>query len=185
MNQTQLSHAFNGVFWLTGLSGAGKTSTATLTGQALHDAGMAHMVLDGDSVRQGLSADLGFSTQDRRENLRRVAHVAKMFSEKGYICLCSFITPFEEERQLVRSIVQENFFLVYIDCPLNACIERDPKGLYRKALSGQIANFTGISQDFEKPSHCDLRIDTHDFNTEKAAAQLFAFITASLHIKPL
>ncbi len=171
-----------GVFWLTGLSGAGKTSTTSTVGQTLESAGVAQMVLDGDTVRRGLNEDLGFSAADRRENLRRVAYVAKLFSEKGFICLCSFITPFEEERALVRSIVGDNFYLVHIDCPLQECIQRDSKGLYRKALSGEIENFTGISQPFEKPQQADLCINTRLLSREDAAQSLLNFIASSLHI---
>ena len=149
------------VIWFTGLSGAGKTTLANALEAELHRQGRRTLVLDGDNVRQGLCADLGFSAQDRHENLRRVGEMARMTMEAGVITLAAFISPFEEDRARVRDIVgPENLFEVYVRCPLAVCETRDVKGLYRKARQGEISHFTGVSAPYEEPTAAHLVLDT-------------------------
>lgn len=148
------------VLWFTGLSGAGKSTIANLVEQALHGMGRHTILLDGDNVRHGLNRDLGFTDEDRVENIRRVTEVAKLMSEAGLITLVSFISPFREERRMAREILGDGEFIeIFVDAPLAVCEARDPKGLYKKARAGQIPNFTGIGSAYEPPEAPDLRLD--------------------------
>lgn len=159
--------------WLTGLSGAGKTSIAFQVEAILVDHGIAAYGLDGDNVRSGLNCNLGFSKEDRKENIRRVAEVAKLFADSGQICLCSFVSPFEEDRQMARQIHKASdlpFFEVFVDTPLNVCEARDTKGLYKKAREGAIKGFTGIDQIYERPINPDLIVTTENCTLEESAA---------------
>ncbi len=156
------------VVWFTGLSGAGKSTIADLVEQRLHAAGRHTMVLDGDNVRQGLNADLGFTDADRVENVRRVAEVAGLMVEAGLIVLVSFISPFRAERALARGVV-DAFCEVFVDTPLAVAEERDPKGLYAKARRGELPNFTGIDSPYEVPEAPDLRLDTTTLTAAEAA----------------
>jgi bifunctional enzyme CysN/CysC len=149
------------VLWFTGLSGSGKSTIANLVERELHDRGVRTFLLDGDNVRHGLNRDLGFADADRVENVRRVGEVAKLFLEAGVVVLCSFISPFKAERQMARELFAPGEFLeVFVDTPLDDCIARDPKGLYAKALRGEIANFTGISSPYERPEAAELVLET-------------------------
>jgi len=140
------------VVWLTGLSGAGKSTIANALQERLHVEGKLVYVLDGDNLRHGLSSDLGFTDQDRRENIRRVAEVAALFADAGVITVAAFISPFRSDRESVRGIVGcDRFIEIYLDVPLKVCEQRDPKGLYRKARAGEIADFTGIGSRYEPP----------------------------------
>ena len=140
------------VVWLTGLSGAGKTTLGRALERQLHARGCQTMLLDGDQVRQGLCSDLGFSPEDRTENIRRVGEVARLFFEAGHVVICAFISPIARDRGFVRGLVPGGrFFEVHVDCPIEVCIGRDPNGLYGRALKGGIADFTGISADYEAP----------------------------------
>ena len=160
MRQEENGHR-SGVIWLTGLSGSGKSTIAHAVEERLHRCGVSTYVLDGDNVRHGLCRDLGFSKQDRCENMRRAAEVAKLFVDAGTIVITAFISPFAEERQHARAIVGERDFLeVYCRCPIEVCEQRDVKGLYRRARAGDIRQFTGISSPYEAPSDADLTIDT-------------------------
>ena len=151
------------VLWFTGLPGSGKSTIANLVESGLHARGAHTMLLDGDNVRHGLNNDLGFTEADRVENIRRVAEVAKLMTEAGLIVLCSFISPFAAERRLAREMVQTGEFIeIFVDTPLEMCIARDPKGLYRRALAGEIANFTGIGQPYERPEAPELHLLTPD-----------------------
>jgi len=159
------------VVWFTGLSGAGKSTLARLVEGALHAEGRHTYVLDGDNLRHGLNRDLGFTDADRVENIRRAGEVAKLMADAGLIVLCSFISPFRAERRMVREMLPAGEFVeVFVDAPLEACIRRDPKGLYAKALAGGIANFTGLSSPYEPPEAPELRIAT-DATTPEAAAE--------------
>ena len=149
------------VLWFTGLSGAGKSAVAKVLEQKLHQAGRLTTVLDGDNLRHGLNRDLGFTPADRVENIRRVGEVAKLFVESGLIVLCSFISPFRAERQMVREMFAPGeFFEIYMDTPIEECIRRDPKGLYAKAQAGTIPNFTGISSPYEAPEAAEITLRT-------------------------
>ena len=149
------------ILWFTGLSGSGKSTIADLVEQKLSVRGQHTMLLDGDNIRHGLSKDLGFTDADRVENIRRVGEVAKLFVDAGTLVICCFISPFEAERELVRSLVGEGDFVeVFVDTPLETCITRDPKGLYKRALAGEIPNFTGVSSPYERPENAELTLVT-------------------------
>jgi bifunctional enzyme CysN/CysC len=163
-----LSNQKSFVLWLTGLSGSGKSTIANQVEQIFYRNGLRTYILDGDNVRRGLNADLGFSDIDRAENIRRVAEVAKLFVDAGVITIVSFISPFGEERKLAREIVgTEDFFEVFVDAPLDVVEARDVKGLYAKARAGLIPNFTGIDSPYEVPASPDLRIDTSASSIEE------------------
>jgi bifunctional enzyme CysN/CysC len=158
------------VLWFTGLSGSGKSTVAKVVEQRLFDRGCHTMMLDGDNVRHGLSGDLGFSAEDREENIRRVGEVSRLFFEQGNITLCTFISPYQEDRDRVRSLLPDGrFHEVYVNCDIETCKERDPKGLYEKAESGEIKNFTGISAPYEPPADPELVIDTDALSVEACA----------------
>lgn len=147
--------------WLTGLSGAGKSTIACLVDRQLHAEGRHTCMLDGDNLRQGLNGDLGFSDADRSENIRRVAHVARLMVDAGLIVIVSLISPFRVERALARSLfVPGEFIEVFVDAPVEECIRRDPKGLYQKVMSGQIRNFTGIDSVYEAPEAPEVHLRT-------------------------
>jgi bifunctional enzyme CysN/CysC len=149
------------VLWLTGLSGAGKSTIANRVESELHRRGHHTYLLDGDNVRHGLNRDLGFTDADRVENIRRVAEVAKLMMDAGLIVLVSFISPFRSERQMARALFEVGeFFEVFVDTPLAVAEERDPKGLYKKARRGQLRHFTGIDSPYEPPERPEIRIDT-------------------------
>jgi bifunctional enzyme CysN/CysC len=163
------------VLWFTGLSGAGKSTIANLVEGELHRRGHHTYMLDGDNVRHGLNADLGFTDADRVENIRRVSEVAKLMVDAGLIVLVSFISPFRAERQMARSLFERDEFVeVFVDAPLAVAEERDPKGLYRKARRGQLVNFTGIDSPYEPPENPELRISTGDLLPEQSAATVVA-----------
>ena len=165
------------IIWFTGLSGSGKSSIANILEKKLQALGKHTITLDGDNMRHGLNRDLGFTAADRVENIRRVGEVAKLMVNSGLICITSFISPFESERKMARSLVSEDEFIeVYIDTPLSVCEERDVKGLYAKARSGEIPNFTGISSPYESPENPEIRIDTTKQSPEEAANQIIEFI---------
>lgn len=138
--------------WLTGLSGSGKSTIANLVDQKLYELGYHSYILDGDNTRMGLNKDLGFSEEDRIENIRRVSEVCKLMNDSGLIVICSFISPFEKNREQAKEIIGDNFFEVFVDASLETCETRDSKGLYKKARAGEIKDFTGISSPFEIPS---------------------------------
>ena len=147
------------VLWFTGLSGAGKSTIANLVEAGLHARGVHTIMLDGDNVRHGLNKDLGFTETDRVENIRRIGEVAKLMTDAGLIVLCSFISPFRAERRMVRDLLDDGEFVeVYVDTPIEECIKRDPKGLYRRAMAGEIKNFTGVDQAYEVPENPELRL---------------------------
>lgn len=166
--------------WFTGLSASGKSTLARVIEEKLFDRGCRVYVLDGDNVRHGLNRDLGFSPEDRTENIRRVGEVAKLFTDFGAIVLTAFISPYREDRDSIRAIMNEGDFLeVFVDCDLAVCEERDPKGLYRKARSGEIPQFTGISAPYEAPQAPELVVDTASYDVEESAEQVIAFLEES------
>ena len=165
------------VLWFTGLSGSGKSSVANALEQALAAQGKHTYLLDGDNVRHGLCADLGFSAEDRTENLRRVGAVAGLMVDAGLLVLSAFISPYRNQRELVKSFIPEGKFVeVHIATPLEVCEQRDVKGLYKKARAGQISHFTGISDPYEAPQHADLVLDTSVTSLEDSVQQLLALL---------
>ena len=163
------------VLWLTGLSGSGKSTIAEIVEGELVARRIRVERLDGDIVRQGLTSDLGFSKEDRAKNIERVTFVAKLLSRNGVGCVCSFISPYQSVRDQVR-IETTNFIEVFVDASLDAVIERDVKGLYKKAIAGEIPNFTGISDPYEAPDEPDLRIQTDDETPLESANQILEYL---------
>lgn len=167
-----------GVLWLTGLSAAGKSTLAMNLEKRLHALGYACYTLDGDNLRTGLNSDLGFSETDRTENIRRVGEVASLFADAGLICIAAFISPYRADRDGARAAARNaKFCEVYVDADLASCEERDPKGLYKKARSGQVKNFTGIDAPYEAPLNPELVINTKNQTVEESVDQLLAFVT--------
>jgi bifunctional enzyme CysN/CysC len=170
-----LKHQRPAILWFTGLSGAGKSTIANIVEQRLHAAGHHTMLLDGDNVRHGLCRDLGFTEADRVENIRRAGEVAKLMTESGLIVLCSFISPYRAEREMVRNLVAAgDFFEVFVDTPIAECIRRDPKGLYAKAQAGQIKNFTGFDAPYEHPQSPEIQLYTLGHDAPALAEQVLA-----------
>ena len=169
------------VLWLTGLSGAGKSTTANAVEQRLYALGRHSYVLDGDNLRHGLTKDLGFTAADRVENVRRIAEVAKLFVDAGLIVLVSMISPFRDERLMARRMMEEGEFIeVFVDAPLEVCEQRDPKGLYRKARAGQIKNFTGIDSAYEPPENPDIVLKTGERSVDELADQIIAYLRSKV-----
>ena len=161
------------VVWLTGLSGAGKSTLAAALELALFNQGKQVFVLDGDNLRRGLCSDLGFSPEDRKENVRRAGEVAKLFAEAGLVCIAAFISPYRSERALARRIAPEGKFIeVYLNAPLAVCEQRDPKGLYARARAGQLKEFTGISAPYEPPERPDLEFRPAQLSVTECVALL-------------
>ena len=161
------------VVWLTGLSGAGKTTIAKLLIEDLHKKGINTQLLDGDNTRLGINKDLGFSENDRNENLRRVAELAKLFVDSGAVVIAAFISPLKNQRQMVRKIIGKHDFVeVFVDCPLDECEQRDIKGLYKKARAGEILDFTGINAPYEKPEDADITISSSLLSIEGCVEQI-------------
>jgi adenylylsulfate kinase len=157
------------VVWFTGLSGSGKSTLARAVEARLYEQGHLSMVLDGDNIRHGLNKNLGFSPEDREENIRRIGEVAKLFAQAGLVGMTAFISPYRKDRDLARSLVEEGeFFEVYVKVPLDVAEERDPKGLYKKARAGEIPEFTGISAPYEEPLSPELVIDTSVLSLEQS-----------------
>ena len=173
----QLNRHKSVIIWFTGLSGSGKSTLAHSVEEELHQAGCRTFVFDGDNVRHGLCANLSFSEKDRHENIRRIGEMSKLFIEAGVIALTAFISPFKVDRERVRALVSENDFIeIYCDSPLSVCEERDVKGLYKKARSGEIKNYTGISSPYEKPEHPDLVVDTAGKSIETNVEKILNFL---------
>jgi len=164
------------LLWFTGLSGAGKSTLAHALEERLYQMGNHTFVLDGDNVRHGLSGDLGFSDEDRIENIRRISEVANLFVEAGVIVLTAFISPFRSDRDKARSLVGKDFIEVYCKCPVTTCEQRDVKGLYSRARAGEIKEFTGISSPYEEPLHPELSIDTDSHSIDQCVEQLLEYL---------
>ncbi len=166
--------------WFTGLSGSGKSTLAQLLEQALFARGCQVYVLDGDNIRHGLNRDLGFSPKDRTENIRRIGDVAKLFTEAGVIAITAFISPYRADRDMVRAQMRGGDFIeVFVDCSLDVCESRDPKGLYQKARAGQIPEFTGISAPYEAPEKPELVLHTDHATPQECVEQLLAYLEAN------
>lgn len=159
------------LIWLTGLSGSGKSTIASELEAILNkDYGVHTYLLDGDNIRTGLNSDLGFSSEDREENIRRIGEVARLMVDAGLIVITAFISPFQRDRDLVRKLLPEGqFWEVYVDCPIEICEQRDPKGLYQKARNGEIPEFTGISSPYEVPRNPEVVLESDKFSTNECA----------------
>jgi len=165
------------LLWFTGLSGSGKSTLANAVEEYLFKHDMHTYILDGDNIRSGLNSDLDFSEQSRGENIRRIGEVSKLFIEAGIITLTAFISPFKEDRKIVKDLVGTDMFAeIFVDCPLEICEQRDVKGLYAKARKGQIKNFTGIDSPFEKPENPDVHVRTDQQSLESCTQKIIEFI---------
>ena len=163
--------------WLTGLSGSGKSTIAVDLEKRLLERGVRTYILDGDNVRHGLNKNLGFSPEDRTENIRRIGEVAKLFTDAGMVALTAFISPYRGDRDQVRAVMQDGDFVeVLVDCPLEVCEQRDVKGLYQKARAGQIPEFTGISAPYEAPLKPELTVKTGSQTVEQSAQQILGYL---------
>ena len=173
------------LLWLTGLSGSGKSTVAFRVEHALIERGCVAYVLDGDNVRHGLNSNLGFSANDRAENIRRIGEVGKLFVDAGLITLSSFVSPYRADRDQVRALLAEDqFFEIYVNTPLEICEQRDPKGLYKRARAGEIPNFTGISDPYEEPQAPELELKTDTVTIDEAARQVICLLEQHGKINP-
>ena len=177
----QMNGHRGGLFWFTGLSGAGKSTLAHTVEENLHQQGYRTFVLDGDNVRHGLCADLGFSEDDRKENIRRIGHMAMLYVEAGIVVLTAFISPFRADRDNVRKIAGADFNEIYCKCSLEVCEQRDVKGLYKRARAGEIPDFTGISSPYEEPEFADLIVDTES-HLEACADEVLQYIREATRV---
>ena len=171
-----------GVIWFTGLSGSGKSTLAKALEKKLFNKGYNVYMLDADNIRDGLNSNLGFSNEDRNENIRRAGEVSALFSQAGFLVLSAFITPFNEERRKVSEMHNQNFYQIYLSADLNTCEARDPKGLYKKARLGEIKDFTGIDSPYEVPDNPDLEVDTRKLSVDKSVKKLFDYIVKKIPI---
>lgn len=171
------------LIWFTGLSGSGKSTLAVQLEAVLHAQGFKTYLLDGDNIRSGLNKDLAFTDEARVENIRRISEVCKLFLDAGVVLLSAFISPFQADREQVKSIVgNKNYIEVFVDAPLEVCEQRDVKGLYKKARAGEVQNFTGISSPYEKPANPDLVIATHKMSVEESIDLLVKEITPKIRV---
>lgn len=174
--RTQNNHG-SCVLWFTGLSGSGKSTIANAVSHELYQTGIKEFVLDGDNIRYGLNKDLGFSEQDRSENIRRIGEVAKLFVESGTLAITAFISPFQKDRQQVRALFGDGEFIeVFVQCPLEECERRDPKQLYVKARNGEIRDFTGIDSPYEEPESPEIVLYTANETVEEAVAKVLSYL---------
>jgi len=173
------------VVWFTGLSASGKSTVARLVDKVLHGHGRHSCILDGDNIRFGLNSDLGFSPEDRNENIRRIGEVAKLFAQSGTIALTAFISPYSADRDRNRAInVPGDFIEVFVDCALEVCEARDPRGLYAKARAGKIPEFTGISAPYEPPETPEIVLHTDEEDEVRSAARVMAYLEANGYLRP-
>jgi adenylylsulfate kinase len=182
-DRNRLNRHKSGLVWFTGLSASGKSTIAHGVEKVLHDRGIRTYVLDGDNIRHGLNENLGFSPEDRQENLRRVAEVSRLFVDAGMLVLAAFISPYCEDRDFIRKrCANDNFVEIYVKCCLEECERRDPKGQYKKARAGIIKNYTGISAPYEEPEHPDLILDTSSCAPESAIESVLRFLEKKMCI---
>lgn len=172
------------VLWFTGLSGAGKSTLSVEVEKELHQRGVRTYILDGDNIRHGLNKDLGFSAEDRKENIRRIGEVAKLMVDAGIVTLTAFISPYREDRELVRQLLGEKEFIeIYVKCSLEECERRDPKGLYKKARAGEIKGFTGIDDPYEEPENPELVVETDKQSLEESVKQVITYLEENGYLK--
>lgn len=172
------------VIWFTGLPGSGKTTLAKGVAEKLREKGYRVEVIDGDWARKTISLGAGYTREERRIHLHRVAWVARLLARNGVIVVCSFVSPYRDVRKMIRDIIEEEipFIEVYVQCPLEECIKRDPKGLYKKALRGEIKYFTGISDPYEPPENPDIIVNTIDYSVEENINKIISFLIDKLNI---
>ena len=178
-HRNQLLGQKGATIWFTGLSGSGKSTIAVALENALHKAGRLSYRLDGDNVRLGINKNLGFSAEDRTENIRRIGEIAKLFVDTGVITLSSFVSPYRADRDIVRDLHVEagmDFIEVFVDVPLDVAESRDPKGLYKKARAGEIKNFTGIDDPYEAPNHAEVVLNSHEISLEQEVEILLSLL---------
>jgi len=177
-DRERLNKHRSGVIWFTGLPASGKSTIAHFLEKELFDRGIRAYVLDGDNIRHGLCGDLGFSREDRRENLRRIAEVCRLMVDAGLIVLAAFVSPYREDRRYVREKIGDGaFFEVYVKCSPETCEKRDPKGLYRKAREGKIQGFTGVNAPYEEPENPDLVLDTEKFSLDECIEMVLKMLS--------
>ncbi|WP_257009152.1 adenylyl-sulfate kinase [Bacillus sp. 7884-1] len=165
------------ILWFTGLSGSGKSTLANEIAKRLFDRKIRNYILDGDNIRFGLNKDLGFSKEDRQENIRRIGEVSKLFVDSGQVVLAAFISPFQRDRDQVRQLVEKNEFIeVFVNCPLDVCEKRDPKGLYQKLREGKIKEFSGVDSVYEEPVNPELIIDTNKYSIQECVALVIKYL---------
>jgi adenylylsulfate kinase len=163
--------------WLTGLSGSGKSTIAVDLEKRLCERGVRTYILDGDNIRHGLNKNLGFSPDDRTENIRRIGEVAKLFTDAGLVAITAFISPYRADRDQVRALMKAGDFVeIHVDCPVEVCEQRDVKGLYKKARAGEIKEFTGISAPYEAPANAELTLESHVLSVDAAVAKIVAYL---------
>lgn len=162
--------------WFSGLSGSGKSTICSELYKRLIDKKIISYILDGDNIRHGLNSDLGFSAEDRKENIRRIGEVSKLFVDAGFIVMTAFISPFREDRDKARDIIGNKFIEIYVKCSVEECIKRDTKGLYKKAIAGEIKNFTGISQDYEEPLNPELVLNTETESLKECVEKVIDYL---------
>ncbi|MCD3219543.1 adenylyl-sulfate kinase [Mammaliicoccus sciuri] len=171
------------VIWFTGLSGSGKSTISVALEKALFEQNITSFRLDGDNIRHGLNQNLGFSPEDRKENIRRIGEVGKLMVDAGVVTMTAFISPYEEDRNTVRDILEDGEFIeVYTKCSLDECESRDPKGLYKKARSGEIKEFTGINAPYEEPSNPEIVIDTENESVEESVEKIVAYLKENQYL---
>ena len=182
-DRMELLAQHSAIIWFTGLSGSGKSTIAGRVEEMLNERGFLTYLLDGDNIRTGLNKNLGFGDDDRNENIRRIGEVAKLFVDAGVIVLTAFISPFKSDRQMVRNLVGKGDFIeVFVNCPLEICELRDPKGLYKKARAGEIKDFTGISSPFESPDRAEIEIRSDQMGVEQAAEKIIKLIKPKIEL---
>jgi adenylylsulfate kinase len=173
------------VLWFTGLSASGKSTVAHELDRYLHRSGIHSYVLDGDNVRHGLNKDLGLSPAERKENIRRIGEVSKLFVDAGLLVLTAFIAPYIEDRKQVRSLLEKGQFIeVFVKCSISECEKRDPKGLYKKARTGEIKQFTGLSAPYEEPEHPEIILETDKFSVKECVDQILNYLTENGYVNP-
>ena len=172
------------IIWLTGLSGAGKSTIADLLEEKLNKQGKHTFLLDGDNLRHTLNQDLGFSDYDRNENIRRIGHVGKLMVDAGLIVIASFISPFEKQRKLTRELFEKDEYIeVFLNTPLEVCEQRDPKGLYKKARSGLLKDFTGIDSAYEKPENPEITLDGEQYSADVLSDKIINYLSENNFLK--
>ncbi|MBK1810956.1 adenylyl-sulfate kinase [Clostridium sp. YIM B02505] len=170
------------LIWFTGFSGSGKSTVANALSVKLHNYSYLTYLLDGDNLRHGLNSGLGFSKADRIENIRRVKEVSKLFADAGIITLATFVSPFREDRDSIRELLGDRFVEVFVDCDLEVCEDRDPKGLYKKVRTGLIKDFTGIDSPYEKPNNPEITIYTHKASIDECVEQIIDYLKESRYL---